>query len=133
MGAIVFLGRISNELSLSSFLSNVSCGTDAGNGQFLLLFGGADIDTIFADFQGKAQALRKLAVNRWQEYTIRNVLALYRTARESCARNSKSLRAYRSAKLIAFQTSQVNHWVLLRPSSKLCFPCATLYKIWECR
>ncbi|THH13587.1 hypothetical protein EW146_g6653 [Bondarzewia mesenterica] len=76
---IVFFGRIANELSASDFLSNVSCGTDAGD-----------------EFQAKITALYELAVDRWRKYTVRSVVAKYR---KTCLSLFTSGRARDSASL----------------------------------
>ncbi|KAI0309553.1 hypothetical protein OF83DRAFT_1166839 [Amylostereum chailletii] len=70
--AFAFIGRVTAELSLSPFLSNVQHGTTAGS-----------------DFVQNLQALHDAAVDRWRNLTVGIIVARYREAWAAVSRTSR--------------------------------------------
>ncbi|EIM92224.1 uncharacterized protein STEHIDRAFT_89072 [Stereum hirsutum FP-91666 SS1] len=118
MRALVFLGRVANELSSSPFLPNISSGTDAGH-----------------DFRARMRGLYELALDRWRRYSVRTISLKYH---ESCLSAARAVRTPSAAPspagpsaplfqaLLSISTSVQNVGMSSDPSSRTTLAEATL-------
>lgn len=91
MRALIFLGRVANELSSSPCLPNISSGTDAGHGQYS--HGNAPLRSLMlsiSDFRARMRGLHELVLDRWRRYSVRTVTVKYH---ESCLAVNKAIRS----------------------------------------